>query len=95
MPISVFDCDGVLVYSQSSTSAPWAWEPISLNKIRRAYRRSALRAKLNRARLFYALSIGLIVGIGMAVFAPFMHQSQLFLGFVSGIATFLMMLFLD
>jgi beta-phosphoglucomutase-like phosphatase (HAD superfamily) len=40
----------------------------SLNKIRRAYRRSGFRAKLNRTRLIYAAGIGLIVRIGMAVF---------------------------
>jgi hypothetical protein len=45
--------------------------------------------------LIYAAGIGLIVGIGMALFAPFVHQPRLFLGVVSGIAAFLVMLFLD
>jgi hypothetical protein len=96
----IFDCDSVLVDSKPVINlGTKAWEPFSLNKVRRASRRAAFRArlsaKLNRARLLYALCIGLIVGIGMAVFAPCLHQSRLFLGFGSGIAAFLMMLFLD
>jgi ABC-type enterobactin transport system permease subunit len=66
-----------------------------LNKIRRAYRRSGFRAKLSRPRLIYAASIGLIVGIGMAVFMPFVHQSPFLLGFGSGVAAFLVMLFVE
>jgi hypothetical protein len=67
----------------------------ALNKIRRAYRRWVFRAKLSRARLIYAAGIGLIVGGGMAVFLPFVHQPPLLLGFGSGVAAFLIMLFVD
>ena len=45
------------------------------------------------ARLVYAVGIGFIVGIGMAVFAPFVDQPPLWLGLASGVAAFLMMLF--
>ena len=68
-------------------------EPNSLNKLRRAYRRSELRTKLSRARLIHAAGIGLIVGIGMAIFMPFVDQPPLLFGVVSGVAAFLMMLF--
>ena len=68
-------------------------ERLSVNKIRRAYRRSALRAKLSSARLIYAVGIGLIVGVGMAVFAPFVDQPRLWLGLISGFGAFLLMLF--
>ena len=66
-----------------------------MNKLRRAYRRSELRTKLSRARLIHAAGIGLIVGIGMAVFMPFVHQSPFLLGPLSGVVTFLLMLFVE
>jgi hypothetical protein len=45
--------------------------------------------------LIYAAGIGLIVGIGMAVFMPFFHQSPILFGFGSGVAAFLLMLFVE
>jgi hypothetical protein len=45
--------------------------------------------------LIYAASIRLIVGIGMAVFMPFVHQSPFLLGFGSGVAAFSVMLFVE
>ena len=75
-----------------------------MNKLARIYRRSALRAflrrlrvvrvRLDRAQAARALGIGLIVGIGMAAFAPSVDQPPLLLGLGSGIAAFLLMLFM-
>jgi hypothetical protein len=45
--------------------------------------------------LIYAAGIGLIVGIGMGVFMPFVDQSPFLLGFGSGVAAFLLMLFVE
>jgi hypothetical protein len=45
--------------------------------------------------LAHAGGTGLIVGIGMAIFSPFVDQSSMVLGIGSGVAAFLMMLFLD
>ena len=74
-----------------------------VNKLARVYRRSALRAllrracvvrvPLDRARAVRALGIALMVGIGMAVFAPSVGQPALLLGLGSGIAAFVVMLF--
>ena len=67
-----------------------------LHKLRHAYRRSALHANLNdKTRLLSAVGIGVMVGVGMAVFMPFVHQPPLLIGLGSGVAAFLMMLFLE
>jgi hypothetical protein len=75
-----------------------------VNKLARAYRRSALRkflrrvqvvhVPLDRAHVARALGMGLIVGIGMAAFAQSVSQPPLLLGIGSGIAAFLLMLFI-
>jgi hypothetical protein len=44
-------------------------------------------------RLIRAGGIGLIVGIGMAIFSPFVDQPPILLGIGSGFGAFLMMLF--
>lgn len=63
----------------------------NLTRIRRAYRSLTLRHGL--PRLIRAGGVGLIVGIGMAIFLPFVDQPPMLLGIGSGIAAFLMMLF--
>ena len=76
-----------------------------MNKLARVYRRSALRAllrrvcvvrvPLDRAQAIRAVGIGLIVGIGMAAFAPSVGQPGLLLGLGSGIAAVVVMLFIS
>jgi HAD superfamily hydrolase (TIGR01509 family) len=89
--VEVFSRMGEVAEFLVGTSRPQ--RQIVLNKIRRAYRRSAFPIDLSSARLIYAVSIGVIVGIGMAFFAPFVDQSPLLLRSGSGVAAFLLMLF--
>jgi hypothetical protein len=44
-------------------------------------------------RLLGAGGIGLIVGVGMTIFLPFIDQPPMLLGIGSGVAAFLLMLF--
>jgi hypothetical protein len=61
-----------------------------LKRIWRGYRFSAFR---HGPRLIHAAGIGLIVGIGMAICSLLVYQPPVLFGIGSGIAAFLMMLF--
>jgi len=52
-----------------------------------------LRRRLHPDRRLRAAAIGLIVGLGMALFAPFVGQSPLLLGLIAGPCAALLMLF--
>lgn len=58
-------------------------------RLKPAWRRFDLRARLRPARLLPAIGIGVIVGGGMAAYAWVLDQPPLLFGLGSGVGTFL------